>query len=274
MERWNIKGLELNYSKGFESNNDFTFLESLSFLIELDVIDDFVEDISAVNSLHHLKNLRITTYCKTEIDFSKFPDIEHCSIVWRPLAKSIFNSTSLKTLIISDLAEKESNIFKELINLEMLTLYDAQLREIDNFRYLTNLTELRLYGCKNLTSLKGIENLTKLKILEIENCRKIYKINELENLTDLRELNISNNYDIETLTPLKNLENLEKIFFYEQSNILDGNVEILKSLPKLKDVRFQKRSHYNLSVYDFPFRKKDKRKIEKLQKKLDKAGIH
>lgn len=69
--------LELNQAKGW-GGDDLSFLAKLPALKLFEIFDFRIKDISPIHSLHNLKRLGVTTYCKTEIDFDAFPQLESC----------------------------------------------------------------------------------------------------------------------------------------------------------------------------------------------------
>ena len=62
---------------------------------------------------------------------------------------------------------------------------------------------------------------------------------------------IANCGEIDSMKPLAELVELSEVFFHESTNILDGNLNMLKNLPNLRDISFQERRHYNLKRKDF-----------------------
>jgi hypothetical protein len=71
-------------------------------------------------------------------------------------------------------------------------------------------------------------------------------------LSQLRSLDISNLGEVRSLSPIKNLKKLEELHFYENTNIVDGDIRLLSRLRSLNDVRFMNRRHYNASCDEFP----------------------
>jgi hypothetical protein len=53
---------------------------------------------------------------------------------------------------------------------------------------------------------------------------------------------------IPTLRFLSRLQNLEEIIFWEDTNVVDGDVGLLLKLPKLKNAGFRNRRHYTYRV--------------------------
>jgi hypothetical protein len=51
--------------------------------------------------------------------------------------------------------------------------------------------------------------------------------------------------DIESIAPIAGLTELEKFFFPVSTNVLDGDMSVLLTLPRLKNVAYQYRRHYS-----------------------------
>ena len=63
-------------------------------------------------------------------------------------------------------------------------------------------------------------------------------------MKNLRELLVLDCGPIESLAPLRGVP-LETLFFYESTNIRDGDLGVLLDLPHLKGTAFADRRHYS-----------------------------
>lgn len=240
----NIAEIELNYAKGFRGK-DISFLDELPNLRSFTIIHWTIENVSAVHSLHSLRHLEISTYCKTPLDFSQFPELETCAIEWRARASSLFECKNLRDLWINRYSGKDASRFSRLTNLERLAIGNSPIRDISALGCLTRLTSLSLLNLRRLESLKGIQSLTGLVELKIVGCYRIRTIKEVSTLAKLRVLDISENKEIESVKPLANLACLEELYFHSSTVIRDGDLSPITRLAKLKDLRFQDRRHYS-----------------------------
>src|SRR3990167_1926118 len=77
-----IVELELNWAKGFRGDG-LSALRKMTQLISLEICDYTIANISDIHFLDNLKNLKISTYCKTPVDLSRFGRLEELSIFWR-----------------------------------------------------------------------------------------------------------------------------------------------------------------------------------------------
>lgn len=245
-----VAELVLNDGKGWRGS-DISFLSELPELRSLKIIDLKISSIEPIHLLHKLEELKVITYCKTEIRFSEFPYLKVCSLEWRPKATSLFDCESLKELFINRYSGKDTSSFAKLINLESLSILNAPIENLFGLRSLRKLRYLRLANLKRIQSLGGIEDLTNLEELEVHTCRSIASITEIQNLIKLRKLYLNNDGDIESLRPLDKLEHLEAVIFYESTNIVDGDLTPLLSLKNLAQVSFKNRKHYSHRREDF-----------------------
>ncbi len=228
-----IKDLELNEGKGWRGS-DVAFLAKLPQLVALTIIDLKIPSVAPIHFLPELRALEVTTYCKTAIRFSTFPQLGECTLEWRPQATSLFDCTTLKRHLVNRYDGRHVDSFAKLEGLESLAILNAPVENVRGLGSLKNLRVLRLANLKRLTSLAGIELLVDLEELEIHTCRAIGSINEIGALSRLRNLNLNNDGDIKSLKPLEGLTRLESVVFYESTNILNGDLS-----PLLRGKHFQ-----------------------------------
>jgi len=250
-----IKELYLNSAKGWKGK-ELSFLATVPDLVVFSLIDFTIDDISPIHVLHSLRRLEIFTYCKTEIDFSKFPILEECSLEWRPKAKSIFACRTLKRLFLNKYSGKDTSNFSELVNLESLSIANSPIESIHGLWNLSELKFLGLYNLRKLKTLNGIENLINLEGLEVNGCRALSSIEGVKYLTKLRKLHFCNDGDIESIKPLERLQQLEEVLFYDSTNVIDGDLSPLTQLKHLRNVSFQNQPHYSHEIAEL------QRKIE------------
>ena len=245
-----IKELALNYSAGWKGN-DLSFLQDLPHLEAVTIIDWNIEDLSPIHALHSLRTLQVSTYCKTRIDFTQFPQLEDCALEWRTGARSVFSCRSLKRLYLNRYKGKDTSDFSALTKLESLTIANGPVRDLKGLATLRSLRSLAVYNLRKLASLSGVEALTQLEKLDVDGCTSIGSIQPVAHLTNLVSLAVCSCGSIESFKPLEGLKKLEAVIFYESTNILDGDLSPVKRLPRLSRVAFQQRKHYTHSRADF-----------------------
>jgi Leucine-rich repeat (LRR) protein len=243
--------LELNDGKGWHGN-DLSFLRELSQLRAFTLIDYLgMPSEEPIHSLHKLRKLEVMTYCKTAIRFSEFPQLEDCSLEWRPKCESLFSCTKLRRLFLNRYKKTNVDAFTNLVGLEWLGILNAPIANLLGLRGLKRLKYLRLGGLRRLASLAGIERLELLEELNLDKCRRIRSIGKVGSLLHLRKLHLSNCGEIESLKPLENLITLEWVTFVESTNIVDGDISPLLHQKGLSRVSYQNRRHYSHRREDF-----------------------
>ena len=247
----NVVELELNYAKGWQSDNDVSFLREMPFLKSLEIIDWRIQDISHIHSLFNLRSLKVMTDCKTAIDFSEFPELESAALEWRTKARSVYRCATLRDLFINGCTAKSLGEFAELTQLKSLSLKSPKLLEIGSVESMQKLAFLGIYNCRKITRLEGIGSFSGLNRLEVDTCKNIGDIDAIRSLRALQTLWLCNMGEISSLKPLRDMSELTSVFLHESTNIVDGDLTPLKTLPKLQKVSFQERKHYNMKRCDF-----------------------
>ncbi len=123
------------------------------------------------------------------------------------LLNFLIHQTSCKELIISH--DKDEALLSSLTScdtIKSIIINDCNIASIENISCLTNLENLTINNCQNITDLSPIENLTNLKTIAINGTR-IADISVLANLKNLTNLNLKCN-EITNPEALEALENL------------------------------------------------------------------
>ena len=243
MEGEGIRGLYLNYARGFKCKN-FKFLEGLENLRLLNIIYPSVKSLSPVESLVGLRSLSISCSWDEDLNLEPLSKLEKCFIGYSKGAESIFLCKNLKYLYIDEFKLKKWREIGSLRDLEYLTIGNSNFSEISNLGSMHNLKKLVLLNCRKLMSLEGVQNHESLEWFTLNGSRKVESIFPLSALRRLRVLQLSNNRDIETLAPIEQLHDLEALCFFGDTNILDGDLKALESLDQLSLVDFANRKHY------------------------------
>lgn len=106
---------------------------------------------------------------------------------------------------------------------------------------------LEISGQRKLERLEFGRGLA-LTSLEIEGCPALQRLDGIEALTGLQRLLVNNSGAIESLEPLAALTELRMFTAWESTNVLDGDLEVLCTLPNLQTVALASRGHYRPSV--------------------------
>ncbi len=239
-----IKELNVNYARGF-TGTSLDFLKQLPFLEGLLLLVYHIPNTSAVRSLHNLRSFINGCRDKTPLDFDQFPHLEKCGINWRKGSESLFRCSTLKWLNISNLADKTTEDFVRLTNLNLLEVtYGPQVKNLAGLDSLKSLKTLGLYWLRHLTTLADIGTLTELEVLDIQTCTKLTSLEDVGSLTGLKFLNVVSCGEIASLKPIASLPILQRIGFIG-TNILDGDLSVLANSASLKNYIFNYRRHYS-----------------------------
>lgn len=238
-----IKGLYLNYAKGFECLN-FDFLADLPELELLNIIYVPVDSLLSVESLINLKSLSLSCHWKNKIDLSQLKRLVRCSISYGKGAESIFKCSSLRYLYIDEFKIKNFSMIQNLEKLECLTIGNSNFNTPEVLECIHSLRKLVLLNCRKLDRLDGIGKLKNLEWLDIDGSKMLSSVEDLSALHNLKVLILSNNKEIETLSNIKDLNQLRALSFCGDTKIVDGDFGFLEKFPLLSLVNFVGRRHY------------------------------
>ena len=239
-----IKALYLNMARGWRGE-DYTFLRDLEAIEELGIISAGGKNIEAIEGMVNLRELSLTQFPKSSIDFTKFPNLEKCFLSWWSGASAIFKTNSLKELYIDRLNLKDFSPLADLGTLENLTIGNANISDLTALKKLSNLTHLSLLNCRKITDFSPIAALRGLVWLDISGSSQVSSLNFVTNLRKLEVLLVGDVHDIESLKPLIKLSNLKALALPgTKTNIVDGDLSHLEKLKNLSMLMLAPRKHY------------------------------
>ena len=229
---------------------DETFFVRISSLIKYLYIGDFkLSNIKGIQSLQNLETLSIG-YCENnktsgdiDIDFSKFPKLKYLYIPWFSKGFELTCNKELESLIIYGFAPKSKNFtsLKLPQSLKCLELVRANIVNFDGLEMPLG-EKIESYYCRNIESLKGIDNVAKtLKRVMIENSKKLLDYEAISKCTKLESIVFSKCGDIPSLSLISSLTQVRH-FVILGTNVIDGNISQLLNIEK---VAITNKSHYN-----------------------------
>lgn len=119
-----------------------------------------------------------------------------------------------KSVILTSYLEKDLTPLAALIKVEKLELSASNLQNLNGIENLIYLTDLKIKGVVNLTSLKAIKSIAhQLTSLEIQSC-KLHDFNILGDLIHLTTLSLSHIHHIESLSFMEELKKLKDLTLY------------------------------------------------------------
>ncbi|MFU8786458.1 MAG: CotH kinase family protein [Candidatus Izemoplasmataceae bacterium] len=210
-------------------------IEQLTALNTLILEDNFIEDVSPLQSLEHLTHLNLRNNEITSLETINFDAITHLSLKHLNLRHNVYRPNPNDRSIQARLSD--ISLLSEMYTLEFLSLRDNFIEDISPLEHLTHLIELDL--SENSVENQHIELLYRLIQLEHLNIREtnVTKIDVVSRFTQLRYLNIHSNTELETLEPIKNLVNLETLI---ATNVpLFNEIDYLENLTNLKRLNIE-----------------------------------
>jgi Leucine-rich repeat (LRR) protein len=221
-------------------------LSGLVNLEELDISDNYVTDISPLANLTKLKRLDISRRRKAFVEnisvLANLINLEDLYLSGNRISNinSLSNLTKLRSLELDENLVSDISPLSNLINLEDLYL---NVNQISNISSLSNLAKLRFLDLdenliSNINSLSNLINLESLGLFD----NQISNIGSLSNLTKLRFLGLVGNL-ISDINPLANLINLESLSLdFNQIS----NINALLNLTKLNNLYLDKNQISNI----------------------------
>jgi len=231
---------------------DCSFLASYPNLKYLSMSVPFTSGFEVFERLGNLVQIVINYPQTQSIPFASLARLRVCGLCWTPAMKDLWNTPSLKVLSLGEYKGKTAKDISQIKTLQNLELSNSPLSDFGDLYRLGDLRFLGVYYHRKMETLEDIALVKTLEVLAVEACKKITRLDPLVNLKRLRVLSLTNMGEIESLGPLGSLTNLEEVYFFESTRILDGDLSVLKSLPKLRRVGFNNRRSYSHRLEDFP----------------------
>jgi Leucine-rich repeat (LRR) protein len=147
------------------------------------------------------------------------------------------SAPSMKAAELEELSLYDSEIldfkFTQLVpNLKKLTIENGILEDYSELSSLTNLTELKLNGCKNLTDISPIKSLLTLKTLDLSQT-SVADLGPLAGLVELRKLVLWECYEIRSLQGIEGLVGLTSLSLADSTLSDFGELAHLQNLVQL-----------------------------------------
>lgn len=224
--------------------DDLSFLERVPHLRGLVLNAGEARDLSPVAALRGLETLTLNVAAKPriELDLSAFAALRTLRMYWNPGFESVFACRSLESLYVFGPPDPDLARFGQLPHLRRLEL--SQGRRLQTTR---GVGPVRFLGLYQQGGLSELAELPALEELAIEGARKLGAIDAVAGLP-LRRLTLANCGDIASLAPLAGMDTLEELFAWESTRILDGDLSVLLTLPRLRTVALRDRREYRPRV--------------------------
>ena len=240
-----VSELYLNYALGWDAKTT-EFVSSLSHLKALHLLAPDLADVRALEELRELRSLRLEVSPAARLHLGAFPQLEEFSGFWSNVEATLWLARSLERLRLIGFPSAVPSGFGKLPRLRAVALYSAGVEQLGDISALENLGSLSLAHCRRLRKLDAIDALQRLTELSLEDCKAA--VGSLEALRPLRQLQTLILHDcgtIESLGPLEDLRELRTVRFTGSTSIADGDLSVLRELPKLRNLGFKQRKHYS-----------------------------
>lgn len=205
--------------------------------------------------LYDLSNLRVLELqcVTTKIDFTRMPRLEHIMCNWNArLFSSLCDCEWLTNLGLDHFGGPDFRMFKKLKALRNIGFAFTRLESFVAVEHFPELTRLSLGPVNHIETLDHLDACPKLRYVGIDNAKKLRRIDAVAHLRSLQELFFKACPNIESLRSLAGLPNLEYFGLLETTTVADGDLAVLKTLPKLKHASIRDRKHYTNNNRDFP----------------------
>lgn len=239
--------LEVSRVRGFRGS-DLDFLVEVEALESLTVIDLGPRlNVAGIQLVGSLSRLSLDHYFKEAIDFSAIPGLIDLHTEWGPGAESIGGALALERLSLHGAPGVDLRWVEGLTRLVCLRIGNSpQIASLSGLEHLVSIERLSLIDLKALASLSGIEgSAPRLRFLDIRGCRALTTVEPVRVCLGLEVLWLLGCGAIESLRPIAELERLRTLMFYDNTKILDGDLDPIFGPPMLANIGFADRRHYN-----------------------------
>jgi Leucine-rich repeat (LRR) protein len=238
-------GLELNSAAG-SWEDGLPFLRDVPGLKHLILIDLQERDVHLIEELHGLEGLKLSAYATSPLDFARLTALRKAFIEWRRQYRNISTCTNLEELYLNRYWCRDLAGLRPLQRLTKLTVGDsAALESLQGIEEMSQLRSLGLRGIPKLRELSPLRSVkATLEELNLKQCRHLLSLESLSSLPKLRRLILEDCGKLPSLRPVSQLPALRALYFYGDTNVVDGDLEFLRALP-LEAVAFKNRRHYS-----------------------------
>lgn len=249
-----IREVILNYAHGF-SEPDLEFIRPWPVL-RLDVMDRNIRDLGPISRLQHvLTELDVgPVHPSSEgtLDLSGFDSLRKLSLPWSLVKSQTEAMANLTDLFLLNYQGADLTPLTSCKSLGVLRMkHYPQIQSLYGLGEFDKLLRLSIHGASKLTDLSALRDsraAQNLMELQLESCKRISVLDELASAANVRFLNLGNCGDVVSLQPLQNLRELRRLYLYESTKALDGDLTPLLSLPRLNELRLANRRNYRPSV--------------------------
>ncbi len=216
-------------------------LEYFTELEQLNLEDNFIEDLSPLSSIQTLEWLNLRNNEITNLETIKFDQIIDLPLIYLSLRHNVIRDEFDNQTRISDIS-----LLANFTELEVLDLRDNHIHDMTPIESLLKLTYLDIsQNPIDDHSLLSLENLTELRELNIRETG-VTNLDVLSGLTKLTYLNIHSNTLIDSISFISQLTQLEELI--AQNIPIGDQINLLSNLTNLKRINLQNTGITSLTV--------------------------
>lgn len=231
--------------------SDLTFLKSLQHLglASIEIYSQRIKDLSALQIFPDLKKVGLETKSLAGFESSFFCQLEVLGVRCSGVDFLEDLPKTLRKLHLDAFPGSDLKSIPPTGAIRVFEVAGKKLQNVDGISEFGPISEMALYDLGACTDFSCLEKVNSLKVLELTGATKLTGLDFVQSL-DLKELKLDNCGSLETLRPFVNLGSLEVLALEGNTVVQDGDLSILKRLPKLKTLILQPRKHYSHSRQD------------------------
>ena len=247
-----IDALEIKGDRFEMTNFNLSFLKKVPNLKYLRISGKFPKkEYKVVESLFTLEELSLADYEGYELNLLNLIKLKAYFSIIRHKDHPILKCPNLEYFGANSNLET-LHFLNALSNIKKIFLFTKKLNSFDGITNLHKLENLEIVYANNLEIKNNCPKLESLKKLTLDTCKNINTLNFISKFPNIEYLSFSNCNEIVSLKPLETCKKLEVIFI-GNTIIEDHNLRILEQIPTLKDVFFEEKKEYNMTMDDFKF---------------------
>ena len=151
----------------------------------------------------------------------------------------------LEELSIDSFKYTNLDRLRNLKNLKAVQIGNSSIKTLDWLEDFERLERLELHNCKKVEDFTVISRCKALRRLDLHGCKNVSDLEFIAHLERLEELDLSSCGEIQSVVPLGHVKTLKAFAFNGSTNVWDGDLGVLESLPKLAMLMFVPRRHYS-----------------------------
>ncbi|MBI3946073.1 MAG: leucine-rich repeat domain-containing protein [Armatimonadetes bacterium] len=225
---------------------DLSFLKGFPRLLYLEVVNQERVDTRQLDGLTNLRGLRLESP-GAGIDFARFPLLEVFVGDWRPDNRNIHRSRELRQIRAWHFRPRSLDLadLAGATRLEWLELTQTNIASLSGVETLADLRYLHVSYAPQLQALDALAaGHSGIRELGLGNARRVPSYLPIASLGHLRRLQLSSCAPMPDLKWTRGMDSLD-FFSFVQTDVQDGDLSPLLSLPRLAYVGTMDKRHYN-----------------------------